>query len=40
MKNIITEEIRFRQKLCEYARKNWVTKATRKYQTNRQFVYR
>ena len=40
MKNIITEEMRFRQKLCEYARKNRVTKAARKYQTNRQFVYR
>ena len=40
MKNIITEEMRFRQKLCEYARKNGVTKAARKYQTNRQFVYR
>lgn len=40
MKNIITEEMRFRQKLCEYAKKNGVTKAARKYQTNRQFVYR
>ena len=40
MKNIITKEIRFRQKLCEYARKNGVTKVARKYQTNRQFVYR
>ena len=40
MKNIITEEMRFRQKLCEYARKNGVIKAARKYQINRQFVYR
>ena len=38
--SIITEEMRFRQRLCEYALKNGVTKAARKYQTNRQFVYR
>lgn len=38
--NIITEEMRFRQKLCEYALKNGVTKAARRYHTNRQFVYR
>ena len=38
--NIITEEMRFRQRLCEYALKNGVTKAARRYQTNRQFVYR
>ncbi len=38
--NIITEEMRFRQRLCEYALKNGVTKAARKYHTNRQFVYR
>lgn len=37
---IITEEMRFRQHLCEYALKYGVTKAARKYQTNRQFVYR
>lgn len=36
----ITEEMRFRQRLCEYALKYGVTKAARKYQTNRQFVYR
>lgn len=36
----ITEEMRFRQKLCEYAIKNGVTKAARRYRTNRQFVYR
>ena len=29
MKNIITEEMRFRQRLCEYALKNGVTKAAR-----------
>lgn len=38
--NIITEEMKFRQRLCEFALKNGVTKAARKYQTNRQFVYR
>ena len=38
--NIITEEMRFRQRLCEYALKNGVTKAARRYHTNRQFVYR
>ena len=37
---IITEEMRFRQRLCEYALKHGVTKAARRYQTNRQFVYR
>ena len=36
----ITGEARFRQRLCEYALKNGVTKAARRYQTNRQFVYR
>lgn len=36
----ITEEMRFRQRLCEYAIKHGVTKAARKYHTNRQFVYR
>ena len=40
MKTSITEEMRYRQRLCEYAKKNGVTKAARKYQTNRQFVYR
>lgn len=39
MKNI-TEEMRFRQRLCEYAIKYGVTRAARRYQTNRQFVYR
>lgn len=37
---IITEEMRYRQRLCEYAKKYGVTKAARKYNTNRQFVYR
>ncbi len=37
---IITEEMRFRQRLCEYAIKNGVTKAARRYHTNRQFVYK
>ena len=38
--NIITEEMKYRQRLCEYALKNGVTKAARKYHTYRQFVYR
>lgn len=37
---IITEEMRFRQHLCEYALKHGVTRAARKYHTYRQFVYR
>ncbi|MDD5986264.1 MAG: transposase, partial [Eubacteriales bacterium] len=36
----ITEEMRYRQRLCEYALKYGVTKAARRYHTNRQFVYR
>lgn len=36
----ITEEMRFRQRLCEYAIKYGVTRAARRYHTNRQFVYR
>ena len=36
----ITEEMRFRQRLCEYALKHGVTKAARRYHTYRQFVYR
>ncbi|HKK95189.1 MAG TPA: DDE-type integrase/transposase/recombinase [Anaerovoracaceae bacterium] len=32
--------MRYRQRLCEYAKKNGVTKAARKYHTYRQFVYR
>ena len=38
--SIITEEMRFRQKMCDYAIKYGVTKAARRYHTNRQFVYR
>lgn len=37
---IITEEMRYRQHLCEYALKHGVTKAARRYHTYRQFVYR
>lgn len=37
---IITEEMRYRKILCEYAIKNGVTKAARRYHTNRKFVYR
>ena len=40
MKDIITEEMRFRQRLCEYALKHGATRAARRYHTNRQFVYR
>ena len=37
---IITEEMRYRKQMCEYALKNGVTKAARRYHTNRRFVYR
>ena len=37
---IITEEMKYRKRMCEYALKNGVTKAARKYHTNRKFVYR
>lgn len=37
---IITEEMRYRKRMCEYAIKNGITKAARKYHTNRKFVYR
>lgn len=37
---IITEEMRFRKRLCDFALKNGVTKTARKYHTNRKFVYR
>ena len=36
----ITEEMKYRQRLCEYALKYGVTKAARRYHTYRQFVYR
>lgn len=38
--NSITEEMRYRQKVCEYALKHGITKAARRYHTNRQFIYR
>ena len=38
--SIITEEMRYRQRLCEYAIKNGVTKVASRYHTNRQFVCR
>lgn len=38
--SIVTEEMKYRQRLCEYAIKYGVTKAARRYHTNRQFVYR
>ena len=37
---IITEEMRFRKRLCEFALKYGVTKAARRFHTNRKFVYR
>ena len=40
LKKSITEEMKYRRKLWEYALKNGVTKAARKYHTYRQFVYR
>lgn len=40
MTKIITEEMRYRQKLCEYALKHGVTAAAKRYKTYRQFVYR
>lgn len=36
----VTEEMRFCQRLCEYAIKYGVTHTARRYHTNRQFVYR
>ena len=33
----ITEEMCFRQRLCEYAIKHGVTRAAKRYHTNRQF---
>ena len=38
--SIVTEEMKYRQRLCEYALKYGVTKAARRYHTYRQFVYR
>ena len=36
----ITEEMRFRQHLCEYAIKHGLTRTAMRHHTNRQFVYR
>jgi transposase InsO family protein len=38
--NKITQDMRFRQSLLNYAEKNGVTKAAIKYKTNRQYIYR
>jgi len=38
--NKITQDMRFRQSLLNYAKKNGVTKAAIKYKTNRQYIYR
>lgn len=38
--NIITEEMRLRQRMCEYAIKYGVMKAARHYHTYRKFIYR
>ena len=38
--NTITQDIRFRLSLVEYAQKYGVTKAAIKYRANRQYVYR
>lgn len=37
---MVTEEMKIRKKLCEFAKKYGVTKAAKKFETNRQFVYR
>lgn len=38
--NTVTQEMRYRQSLIQYAEKNGVTKAAIKYKTNRQYIYR
>ena len=38
--NIITEGMRYLQRLCEYAIKTDVTKTAKQFHTYRQFVYR
>lgn len=38
--SIITEEMRVRKKMCDYSIKYGVSKAARRYNTNRQFIYR
>ena len=37
---IITEEMKYRKRMCEYAIKHGVTKAAKRYHTNRMFIYR
>lgn len=37
---IITEDMRFRKRLCDFAQKHGVINAARRYKTNRMFVYR
>ena len=39
-RSIITEEMKYRKRLCDFALKYGVTKAARRYHTNRKFVYR
>lgn len=36
----ITQDIRFRLSLIKYSQKHGVSKADRKYRTNRQYIYR
>ena len=38
--NSVTQDMRFRQSLLKYSQKYGVTKATIKYKTNRQYIYR
>ena len=38
--NRLAQEMKFRQEVFNYARLNGVTKATKKYRVNRQFIYR
>ncbi len=38
--NTITQDMRWKQMICDYALKHGVTKAAIRYRTNRQFVYR
>lgn len=35
----MTQDIRFRLSLIQYAQKHGVTKAARRYHVNRQFIY-
>ena len=37
---IITEDMRCRKRLCDFAQKHGVINAARRYKTNRMFVYR